>query len=240
MALQYGLVARDATPLAEYSSLQGNYRAVAIRLLENLNPNDSRTVAQQGNHVFFCLTDPDKISFLVLSESSVPQSTLLSFCEELQRNWRTKYGNSAKSFVGNSKDIEFGPVISNLINTYNSERHQKITLIKKNLADTENVMVNNLSLAMARGEQLSVMEKKAEDISQSSQAFRREATQVRWRLCFQKYMWYFLGIGIALFLILVILLIACKPDFSKCKSSSPTPTPTPSAQLLSGITFNSN
>ena len=236
MSIQYGLVARESIPLAEYSTLQGNYRIIAIRLLENLNPNDSRTVANQGDHVFFCLTDPDRISFLVLSESSVPQSTLLSFCEEMQRSWRTRYGNNAKSFVGNSKDAEFGPVISKLITTYNDPRYQKIGTIKSNLDQTQNIMANNLSLAMSRGEQLNVMEKKAEDISRSAQSFRREANQVRWRLCVQRYMWVFIGVGVALLAIFVILLIACKPNFSKCKSKSSSPTPTPNNQ----IEFNNN
>lgn len=216
MSFQYALVARGTTPLAEYSTIQGNYRPIAIKILENLNPATPRTMVEQAGHVFFAITDSDRVTFMCLTETNVSRQIQIAFLEEMQRKWRTRYGNNSGSFMTNSKDAEFGPEMATLIRTYNSERAQKMATIKDNIADAQDKMTNNLTLAMARGEQLAVMEKKAEDISQSADVFKREATNVRRKMCFQHYMWWIIGFVVLAVVIFIIVWICCGAKFQDC------------------------
>lgn len=218
MSFQYGMVARGTIPLAEFSLAQGNQRIVAIQMLENVNPNECQTsMVEQSGHIFFCLTEQDRTSYLCLADSSVNKNIMLNFCEELQRKWRTRYGNNSNTFLANSKDAEFGPEIQKLLSVFNNERSKKISTIRNNIAQAQDQMTKNLSLALARGEQLTIMEEKANTILESTTTFKRESKKVRKRMCFQRYMWYFIGIAIGAVFILVILFIACNPNFSKCK-----------------------
>ena len=221
---QYGMVARGEIPLAEYSTVQGNHRSIALRMLQSINPQDPRCIVEQAGHTFYSLTDQNRTTFLCLADSSVSRNLQISFCEELQRKWRTRYGNNTNSFMANSKDSEFGPEIATLISIYNNERQKKIAQIKDNISDAQAQMTKNLSLALARGEQLNIMEEKANEIKDSATQFKREATKVKNKMCCQRYMWYFIGIAIGILVIFIILLIACKPNFSACKKKS-TPTP---------------
>ncbi|KAH0794416.1 Synaptobrevin family protein [Histomonas meleagridis] len=208
---QYAMVANGIKPLAEYAILDGNHRKIAVKMLENLDPKTPRAIIEQGNYVFMTLTDPDKTTYLCLTSKNVSPQARISFLQDLQRKWRSKYGNGGASFPPNSKDNEFGKTeIAALIRNFNSERNQKLTTIKENIAQAQEQMTQNLTMAFARGEQLEVMEKKAENIQNSSSTFHREATNVRKKMCFQKWKWYLLIFIIIVVVILVIILIACK------------------------------
>lgn len=216
---QYALVARGTTPLAEYTLVQGNHRNIAIKMLENLDPKNPSAIVEQGKNIFFTMTDPDRMTFLCLCDSSVPATLRSNFLEELKRKWRQKYGNSAAGFGPNSKNDEFGRTeIKNLLTSFNSERNAKLAQAKGYLQDTQDKMTQNLTMAFMRGEQLNIMEQKAENIKDSAQTFHREATNVRRKMCFQKWRWYFLGAAIVLVVIFIIIVIACGGfTFSKCK-----------------------
>lgn len=208
---QFALVARGNTPLAEYSIVQGNYRNIALKMLESLDPKSPSAIVEQGKNVFYSQTDPDRMTFLCLCDSAVQPTLRQNFIEELQRKWRQRYGNSAVSFAPNSKNNEFGATeIRNLIENFNKERNSKIADIKANLTNAQEKMTQNLTMAFARGEQLNIMEQKAENIKDSAQTFHREATNVRRKMCFQKWRWYILGAAIVIIVILVIILVACK------------------------------
>jgi ABC-type transport system involved in cytochrome bd biosynthesis fused ATPase/permease subunit len=124
------------------------------------------------------------------------------------------------SLAPNSKNAEFGQTeIAQLFRTYNSQSAQKLNVIKGNLDATQSQMTQNLTMALARGEQLSVMEGKAEDIRASAQTFRREAEKVKCQMCVQKWRWIVLGIVIGLVVIFIIVWMSCGTDFHKCKKS---------------------
>lgn len=216
---QYALVARGSTPLAEYSIVQGNYRNIALRMLESLDPKSPNAIVEQGKNIFYSQTDPDRMTFLCLCDSQVQPTLRAGFIEELQRKWRQRYGNSAVSFAPNSKNNEFGATeIRNLIDSFNKERNAKLAAVKQNLQDAQEKMTQNLTMAFARGEQLNIMEQKAENIKDSAQTFHREATNVRRKMCLQKWRWYILGAVVVIVVIFIIVVIACGGfTFKRCR-----------------------
>lgn len=218
---QYALVAHGKTPIAEYTILKGNHRAIAIKMLENLDPKTPRAVVEQGSYIFMTLTDSDGMTFLCLSEKSVTQQMRISFLQDMQRKWRSRYGNHGSTFAMDSKNAEFGNVeIAALIRNYNSERNMKIQEIKNNISVAQEQMTQNLTMTFSRGEQLRVMETKAENIRDSAHTFQREANKVKRKFCIQRARWYVLGAILLLLLIFIIVLIACGGfSFKKCKKS---------------------
>lgn len=226
MSFVYALVARGETPLAEYSSVQGNYKTVAVRMLQSIDPKKTYHQLDQDKYVFHSLSDTDRMTFLCLTDKTVSPQLRVSFLEELQRKWRAKYGAQGSTFQSYSKDKEFQPEIQSLFQTFNSERAQKLANIKTNIAQAQEKMTENLTLALSRGEQLEIMEKKADKIYSNAQAFNREATKVSRLMCWQKYRWYLIAAIISLVLIYLVVASFCGMTLS-CLRSSPTPSATP-------------
>jgi vesicle-associated membrane protein 7 len=216
-SFQYALVARGFSPLAEYSVVTGNFRAIAVKMLENLDPKKPRAVLEQNTGVFHTLTESDRITYLCLTDKGISASAAASFLDDLKAKWRGRYGNSGSSFAPNSKNAEFGQTeIAQLFRNFNSQSAQKLNQITSNLDATQTQMTQNLTMALARGEQLSVMEGKAEDIRASAQTFRREAEKVKCQMCIQKWRWIVLGIIIGLVVIFIIVWVCCGAKFEKC------------------------
>ena len=218
---KYAAVARGATPLAEHSLVTGNHRTIAIRMLENIDPKTQRAVVEQNQGVFTAITEPDRVSFVVLTDKSVRLDGRLAFLNDLKQRWRGRYGNSAAGFAPNSKNAEFGSTeMAALMRNYNSASFQKISTIQENLSEAQDQMTQNLTMALARHEQLSMMEEKAENIKESASTFKRTASQVRRHMCLQRWKWYFIGVAIALVVIFIIVWVACGASFQKCRKSA--------------------
>jgi vesicle-associated membrane protein 7 len=234
---QYALVARGTTPLAEYAVVAGNSRAIVLKMLESLDPNKSRGIVEQAGGIILSLTDPDRITYVCVVDRQINSSAGYAFLDEVKGKWRQRYGNSAGSFAPSSKNAEFGNTeIAAIMRNYNSQSFQKINQIKQNLESAQTEMTQNLTMALARGEQLSNMETKAEDIRSSARTFQREAKALKWQQCLNKWRWWVLGIVILLVIIVALLLIFCKPDFSKCKSSpEATTAPSPGQAIALGF-----
>lgn len=237
MDFQYALVARGTTPLAEFSLVSGNHRSTALNILEKVDPKKPNSTFDTGGNTFFTLTDPDRTTFLVMCSSKVVRTLQTAFVQDLQRKWRSKYGNKASSFAPSSKNQEFGSTeINSLLKQYNASNKQKLVQVKQNLQEAQDKMNENLNTAFKRGEQLEIMNQKSESIRDSAQAFHRDATKLARQMCLQKYRWYIMGGAIAVVVIIVIVIIACGGlTFKKCKKSkknnnpapAPVPTPTP-------------
>jgi vesicle-associated membrane protein 7 len=157
------------------------------------------------------------MTYLCVISKSISTQAGYQFLEDLKRKWTSRYGNSGSSFAALSKNAEFGQTeIASLITTYNSPSNQKINQIKQNLEATQNQMTQNLTMAISRGEQLSVMSDKAENIRESAHTFKREAQDVRCKMLVQKLKWYFIGGAIAILVIFIIVWVCCGAKFEKC------------------------
>lgn len=213
----YALVARGAQPLAEYSTIEGNYKSIAIKMLENIDTKKQMHVLEEGEYVFQSLADTDRMNFLCLTKKTASSQLRVNFLEELQRKWRTKYANQGANFAPYSKDKEFAPEIQALFTMYNSERAAKIATIKGNIAATQEKMTENLTQALIRGEKLEVMEEKANNIKEHAEVFHRAANTVKRKMCWERYRWYVIGGVIALVLLFVLIIVICGGfSFSKC------------------------
>jgi vesicle-associated membrane protein 7 len=235
---QYALVARGTTPLAEYATSAGNSRAVVLKMLESLDPKKARGIVEQANGIILSLTETDRITYVCVVDRQISSAAGYSFLEELKGKWRARYGNSAGSFAPNSKTGEFGPDIGALMRNYNSQSFQKLNQIKSNLESAQSQMTQNLTMALARGEQLSNLEGKAEDIRASAQTFKREAKSLKCQQLCARIRWWILGISVLIVVILVILFVVCGITFENCPKKDPTaqpnPTPSQTAAALAG------
>jgi hypothetical protein len=216
-SFQYALVARGVTPLAEYSVVTGNARTIALRMLESLDPQKPRGIVEQNSGVFYTLTEADRTTYLCLTNKGISASTAAKFLDDLKAKWRARYGNSGSLFAPNSKNAEFGQTeIAQLFRNLNSQSALKLNQIQVNLDATQAQMTENLTMALARGEQLNVMEAKAEDIRHSAQTFRRDAEKIKCQMCVQKWRWIVLGIIVVLVVIFIIVWVSCGTKFQHC------------------------
>ena len=116
MSFIYGIVLHDKTPLAEFPQNDPEISSLASNILFQLNSESPRLTAEQGNYLFTTLSEKDRITYICVSDKTVSSELRNTFMNQLQQEWRLKYGSRCSKFAAHEKDAEFGPVIQRLIN----------------------------------------------------------------------------------------------------------------------------
>jgi vesicle-associated membrane protein 7 len=108
-------------------------------------------------------------------------------------------------------------ILEEKTNYYNDPKNDALQLIRSQLDETKNVMLENLDRVFERGEKIEILCDQTTLLLDTSSSFQKNSTDLR-----RKMMWKNIKYGIAiifaiLLIILVIVMIACNPNFSKCK-----------------------
>ncbi len=105
-----------------------------------------------------------------------------TFLSELQQ----KFVNSAQPSSSTAEQPAyslqgtFGPVIAQLMNTYNtSPPTDEITRAQSELAQVKDIMVQNVEQILSRGERIELLVDKTDNMASQATAFRRGARTVR-------------------------------------------------------------
>lgn len=206
MSFLYSIVLRHKTPLAEFPLNRPELASSASSILSQVNVESPRLTAQQGNYLYTTLSDPDGITFICISDKTTDPQLRNSFINEIQREWRLKYGSTCSSFTAHEKDAEFGHIIEQVINNYNNERAKNLQAVHENVNEAQMEMSKNMSLVLDRKDKFNQMVEKADDVAEQSQLYYQGATHLRRKMCWQKYR-IFLLIAIIILLVIIGLII---------------------------------
>jgi preprotein translocase subunit SecE len=197
MSFAYSSVAHDKSVIVEYPPATPTNNQAIASLLAQVDPRAARFSLEQGQLVYTALTDQDKTTFICCSDRMVVPSIRMAYVNELQREWRLKYGakvpDEAPEFIDTLKRVE---------ENYNKEKTRRVREIENNLEDARATMTRNMEFAMIRGDQLNEMEDQANDVAEQSQAYLRDARELRRRMCWERWK------KVILIIFLVILVIA--------------------------------
>lgn len=205
MSFSYAVVCRGKVILAEFPSSGGQISPAVAAILGQIDPRNPRLTAEQGSVIFTTLTEPDGITYLCSCDRTVDQCLRTNFVNELQREWRVQYGANGASFGKLEKNSEFAPVIERIMGTYNNDRSRRIREAKTNIDEAQAEMTRNVERVVARGQTLNEMEDQANDIADSADAYRRDARELRRRMCCQRYRMTFVVILVLLLMSLIAL-----------------------------------
>ena len=206
MPFIFGLVARDSTVLAHYSSASGNFKNIAVSLLSKASFDGKKLAFDQGEYVFSMLSEASRAVFMILTTKDVAANVRYYALDQIKSKFYSKYLNFS-TFGEDSKTSEFAPEIEQIFNTLNSPTSAKIAEINRNITQAQEVMTQNLEAALARSEKLEVMEMKASKVKDSASAFQREARDLNRAACWEHYKWYIVGGGVGLLIIILLFLL---------------------------------
>ena len=105
-----------------------------------------------------------------------------AFLTELQQKFTSTALPSSSSSASPAYALQgtFGPVIAQLMNTYNtSPPSDELTRAQSELAQVKNIMVQNVEQILSRGERIELLVDKTDNMANQATAFRRGAKTVR-------------------------------------------------------------
>jgi vesicle-associated membrane protein 7 len=157
MAVYYGLVTREDSVLAEYSSIEGDFSATARMLLRNTPASSVLKTYTQGSKIYNFYTQ-DSVTFLCYADISIGRELSLQFLTEMRKAF-PNYANKAGTFA------EF---IKKLVKQYSKENIHEVDnfhKIETNLEKAVEATKSSIDKVISRGKKMSSLIEKTGELS---------------------------------------------------------------------------
>ena len=141
----------------------------AKQLAESPNP-DMYVSAQEKDLLFHSYKHESGAVAIIVADKEYPSRVAFAILREIMQEYTSCGG---KLPGGKSQTIQ--KAITQYQNPSNAD---KITRIQSNLEETKQIMVQNLEMAIGRGESLNELVQKSQEISDTSKVFAREADKM--------------------------------------------------------------
>ncbi|KAJ9700047.1 hypothetical protein PVL29_005738 [Vitis rotundifolia] len=90
-----------------------------------------------------------------------------------------------------------------------AEEIEKLLKVKAQVSEVKSIMLENIDKTLERGENLTILADKTEDLRSQAQQFKKQGSQVRRKMWFQNMKIKLVVLGILLILALVIWVSIC-------------------------------
>ncbi|CAD7939507.1 unnamed protein product [Amoebophrya sp. A120] len=163
----------------------------------------------------------NQFCFLCLAEREAGRRIPFTFLDQLRTDFRTKFSplfldRRASAWDSSKLQTAFGPDLHQLLEYYNSTDADAIRRVRGEIADLQNVMVDNIEKILLRGEKINLLVDKTAELETNAVVFRRDAAELRrimwWRNCRIVVKLTFL----ILLLIFLVIWYECGFKFDKC------------------------
>eukprot|EP00002_Diphylleia_rotans_P017554 TRINITY_DN3407_c0_g4_i1.p1 TRINITY_DN3407_c0_g4~~TRINITY_DN3407_c0_g4_i1.p1 ORF type:complete len:219 (-),score=60.15 TRINITY_DN3407_c0_g4_i1:110-766(-) len=200
MPIIYSLVARDTCVLAEFSGVSGNFPVVTRRILEKIQPENTRMSYVYDRHIFHYIVD-DRLTYLCLADEEFGRRIPFLFLEDIKSRFKAQYGDRGKSAIAFGMNEEFSRVLQRQMDHFsNNPSADKISQVRGDIEEVRSAMVQNIEKVLQRGEKLDLLVDKTENLNQQAFKFKKQSTKLKRAMCFQ-------NVKITIVIVVVVLLI---------------------------------
>ncbi|MBA0588776.1 hypothetical protein Gorai_001867, partial [Gossypium raimondii] len=150
--------------------------------------------------------------YCVVAKDSVGKQISISFLERMKVDFKKRYGGGkADTAMAKSLNKEFGPVLKEhkkyIIE--HAEEIEKLLKVKAQVSEVKSIMLENIDKAIDRGESLTTLADKTENLHDQAQAYKNQGTKIRRKMWYQNMKIKMVVLGILLLLVLVIWVSVC-------------------------------
>ncbi|XP_047332299.1 vesicle-associated membrane protein 724 [Impatiens glandulifera] len=208
----YSFVARGTMVLAEYTEFTGNFPAIATQCLQKLPSSSNNKFTYNCDHHTFNFLVEDGYAYCVVAKELVGKQISIAYLERVKTDFKNRYGGGkADTAVAKSLNKEFGPIMKEHMQYIidHAEEIEKLIKVKAQVSEVKSIMLENIDKTIERGENLTVLSDKAEDLRETANDFRKKGTKIRRKMWYQNVKIKLVVFGILLLLILLIWVSIC-------------------------------
>jgi vesicle-associated membrane protein 7 len=155
----------------------------------------------------FTFVNSAGLVFVATSPQSADKKRPISFLETVARRWATTFGPASATAASHALDAVLAKDFEPLYNEYN--KTNKAQEISRQLEETQSILKESVSKALGRGEDLDVLSTKSEELMTSSEEFRGQATNLKWRMRLQYIKSFLWTTAIVVLGTYIVLALAC-------------------------------
>lgn len=217
MSLIHALVAAGSTILAEHSAGKRDFSQATQTILSKIPPNNSKLTYVWEQYLFHYISEGG-FTYLVMADDSAGRRMPFAFLTDLQRKFTSAPSSSAASdSPAYSQQGSFGPVIADLMHTYNTAPPpDELVRAQTELNQVKDIMVQNVEQILSRGERIELLVDKTDVMAGQATAFRRGARTVRRQMWWKNTKILALSVVVGLVLMWILAAQFCGAGLNQC------------------------
>ncbi|XP_078437953.1 vesicle-associated membrane protein 711-like [Wolffia australiana] len=211
MAIQYALVARGSTVLAEFAgSALTNAGPIARQVLDRIPGGDDCHVSYSQDRYIFHVKRTDGITVLCVADDAAGRRIPFSFLEDIHARFIKTYGRACHSAPAYAMNEEFSRILSQQMDYYSNDPNaDRVNRLRGEMNQVRNVMIENIDKVLERGDRLEFLVDKTKDMQASTHRFRKQARRLRSSVWWRNIKLMILLILLLLVVIYVLVALAC-------------------------------
>ncbi|GBG24318.1 Vesicle-associated membrane protein 714 [Hondaea fermentalgiana] len=211
-AILYSVVSHGPLVLCEYSgAVGGNYAQVTQELLEKIKiEKDARmSYVAEGKYSFNYLVRKELV-YLCLAEISAGKAVPFAYLDKIARMFEQQHGVAARDTSARyAFNADFAPVLRAQMEFFSAQGSSKLQEVQESLDNVKNVMQENISLVLERGDKLDDLVVQSEGLMDTSANFRSGASRLQQKLWWNDLKTKIIIAAIVVFVLLLLLANAC-------------------------------
>ena len=153
-------------------------RSLEREILKLAPINGLKTEQKISNSLTFSFYCTQSMVFACVTQQHADQSKPLQFLDEIARRFSSIIGTRIYSATQHSLDMEFAKLFGKSINDFGTQ-FSKTQEIKNRLDETQKVLQNSVVMATERGDSLSLIQSKTEDLNAASEEFLSQSQALK-------------------------------------------------------------
>ena len=211
------LIATGTKPLASYSEYEGEFKQKSELILPTIQPNTSLAINYGNFFVFY--SNEDNITYLLIALPTLSKATAVACIESLRKELRNnligRNFDNVDEYGLNDEIYEKLKMKFDFYNEHKEATSESLENLKSAIEKMRDKVEEAKNELLIRDAVMIEMADKAQELKESGQSLKKNATKVRKKTVKSKVLIY-VGIGIALIVILyLIFAMVCSWDF-KC------------------------
>eukprot|EP01096_Ripella_sp_DP13-Kostka_P009313 TRINITY_DN3565_c0_g1_i1.p1 TRINITY_DN3565_c0_g1~~TRINITY_DN3565_c0_g1_i1.p1 ORF type:complete len:240 (-),score=124.47 TRINITY_DN3565_c0_g1_i1:72-746(-) len=179
MSIQYSLVARGPVVLAEFSNFVGNAAVISRTIMSRIPLDKQQTLSfvYDENHAFHFQVEPaNMLLYMCMCDKTFPRSRAISFLNKIKTEFEKEYSPEIiRNCVAFAMNTEFSKVLNQEMITFTQGGGDKLSVLKKQVDDTKEIMFQNIEQILQRGEKIDLLVESAEALEVQSFQYKKQS-----------------------------------------------------------------
>jgi vesicle-associated membrane protein 7 len=205
------------------TNISGNFKQITTTVLSGIKSGvakeDGKRVIMKydDNSSFLILWGKSICCYAMVNENKPGNSIVFQFLDDLFNTFTARYKDQQIAKANTyAFEKEFAQTLRQKMEYYNSPDADSFKQIHNKIAETQNIMHQNIDSILARGDKLELLVDRTEALAEDAEKFRVNARKLKLAMFWRRVFWY-LGIFCAFcFAIWLMTSFICGFKYDQC------------------------
>jgi vesicle-associated membrane protein 7 len=153
----------------------------------------------------FHLIVKDGIKYVCMSDRDVKRRVTFAFLTNVLNSFNERYQERIQTANAYAMNADFAPTLQELMQKFNDPSQDRLSVAIQKVEDVKHIMIQNIEKVLERGENITMLVSRADDLAENTSEFKVESNALRKRMCRKHAKWIAILVGVGVVIVICII-----------------------------------